>query len=322
VSRLLFKGCLAAGGAMVTLALIASSASATVTCTTDDFGRPGISIAGQGETVAVRVTGAEITYDPGANGDAFLPCGATVFSTDTIFVGGEPGTGQGLLIDLSGGQFAPGFSTAGDPGVPEIEWSVNLFGGSRYIPDFLWVKGGEGADGLLAAGSGDAGVGGVTQGLELNWSTEEMDLDVAFPGPIPEVIKLRGEGGPDHISTSAGGPGQPYLNPAYLLQIEGGPGEDSLQGTQRRNTHSSCRRQNLFVRLTFDAGSRNKHYECLIGGDEHDVLRGQNGEDRLLGQGARDYLYGGQDDDFLNGGDGNDLCNTGGGRDATRSCED
>jgi Ca2+-binding RTX toxin-like protein len=313
---------LGAAGAIAVSLVLASSAGAAVSCTTDGFGRPEILISGQGETVGVRVVDGAITYDPGANGDAFLPCGATVTSTDTIFIGGEAGTGQGLLIDLGGGQFAPGFSTVGDPsGVPEIEWSVDLRGGSAYIPDFLWVKGGEGPDGLLAAGSGDAGLGGVTQGLELNWNPPaDEDLDVTLPGRIPEVIKLLGQGGPDSVSTSAL-PGQPYLDPAYLIQLEGGPGDDQVQGTQRRNTKPNCRLQTLFVRLTFDRISRNKRFECLVGGADRDTMRGQSGDDKILGQDGPDNLFGDAGDDRLNGGDGVDRCNTGTGRDTERNCE-
>ena len=306
---------------------VPGSASATVTCTTDDFGRPALEIVGQSETAALRViAGGAIGYDPDGSGDSFAPCGnATVSSTDTIFVGGEAGTGQGLMIDLGGGQFAPGFSTIGDPsgGPPEIEWSVNLRGGSRYIPDFIWVKGSEGPDGITGHGSGTSAMFGVTHGIDLNNSGTESafnDVDVFFPELIPDVVKLLGQGGDDFISHAALR-GLPYLNPAYLLQVEGGAGLDYVQGTARRNTHAKCRRQTLFVRLTFDRLSRDKHYECVMGGDERDRMYGLEGDDKLLGEGGPDIIFAGPGDDRVDGGPGDDNCSPGTGRDTFRNCE-
>jgi Ca2+-binding RTX toxin-like protein len=315
---------LGAAALVALFAAHASPASATVTCATDDFGRPGVSITGH-DSVTMKVIGGVISYDPGFQDGVFLSCGATVTSTDTIFVGGDAGAAQALRIDLSGGQFAPGFSTILDStSVPEIEWSVNLQGGSRYVADTVWVTGNDGPDGLLAVGSDAPSLAGITRGLELNWSSGfpggDDDLDVVFPGPIPDVIKLLGQDGDDSISTAALR-GQPYLNPAFLLQLEGGPGEDYVQGTQRGNTRAGCKRQPFFIFATFDTLDRRKPAECLMGGDNRDQLLGQQGNDKILGEDGPDRLAGDAGDDHLNGGPDSDRCDSGTGRDVERNCE-
>jgi Ca2+-binding RTX toxin-like protein len=292
--------------------VLSAPASAAVTCTTDDFGRPSVSITGPTDAVALKVVGGAITWDPGANGDAFLPCGGgvTVNSTDTIFVGGAAGTAQGLVIDLSGGPFAPGFSNFDGPvpeSIPEIEWVVDLRGGAADIPDTLWVKG--------------------TEGEELNWlpppshSPADVDVDVTFPNAVPELIRLVGQGAHDVLGGRT--IGYDGSDAAYLLQIEGGPGDDVLFGTFRRNTEARCRGQRTegFGFSVFAPRDQNDRWECLIGDGGEDRLYADRGSDKLLGGRGDDRLRGEEGPDRMVGGSGVDNCDGGPGEDHERSCE-
>ena len=311
---------------------LSAPASATVTCTTDDFGRPTLELLGQTQAAALRVIGGgAIGYDPDGSGDSFLPCGnATVTSTDTIFVGGQAGTAQGLVIDLGGGPFAPGFSNFDGPvpeGIPEIELVVDLRGGSGDIPDTLWVKGTVGTDRIRAAGTGEGGLNGVNQGIELNWlpppshSPADTDIDVTFPNAVPELIRLVGQGSGDVLGGRT--IGYDGSDAAYLLQIEGGPGDDVLFGTFRRNTEAHCRGQRTegFGFSVFAPRDQNDRWECLVGDAGEDRLFADRGSDKLLGGRGDDRLRGEEGPDRLVGGSGVDNCDGGPGEDHERSCE-
>src|SRR5262245_23322509 len=130
-----------------------SSGSAAVSCDLDGFLQPFVTVTGMDSVAITRNASHEILFDPGADG-GYLPCGGA--STDTtikLTVNGQPGVPQGVVIDLSGGQFAPGFEPEPDA-IPEMEFQLNLKGGSPNIPDAVWVKGTEFRDIMAVAPDG------------------------------------------------------------------------------------------------------------------------------------------------------------------------
>ena len=116
--------------------------SAVVTC---NFaaGTATVTLA-SGDVATLSVNGAVIQ----ANGAA---CGAaTTANTDTINVVGAAGA-ETVVVDLSGGQFAPGASVE-PSGLSEIEIAVNLAGGT----DTLTFQGSAGADAALLRQPGES----------------------------------------------------------------------------------------------------------------------------------------------------------------------
>jgi hypothetical protein len=130
-------------------------------------------------------TGEAITLDA-------VPCdAATVPTTDAIVVN-STGIPAAVVIDLSGGDFAPGLTTESDGGNSEIEFSINLPAGSPLVR----IAGGTGSDNIVAGAAG----------LNLNAVEAVGDPDVLIVG-LPTVV-VEGGAGSDVLSVTGGsGPG-------------------------------------------------------------------------------------------------------------------
>ena len=89
--------------------------------------------------------------------------------------------------------------------------------------------------------------------------------------------------------------------------IEGGPGDDVLQGTNGPDI--------IFGYAGDDTIHGHKGADALFGGDGNDMIHGQNGDDVLYGGLGDDSLFGGNNADLLDGGQGDDLLNGNGGVD-------
>jgi len=89
--------------------------------------------------------------------------------------------------------------------------------------------------------------------------------------------------------------------------IEGGPGDDVLQGTNGPDI--------IFGYAGDDTIHGHKGADALFGGDGNDMIHGQNGDDALYGDLGDDSLFGGNNADLLDGGQGDDLLNGNGGVD-------
>jgi Ca2+-binding RTX toxin-like protein len=318
-------------------------AEATVSCTQDEFGQPFVTMTAPMDRVTMKVgPGGTITYDPGSG---FVPCGtATTVSTETITVNDQSTGATQLIIDLSGGPFAPGFSTEGGSS-PEIEFAVNLgeSSGDDTLLDLVRIQGTGGAD-PIAVGSG---------GINLN-PTEGagIDADVTLQGV--EGLILDGLGGDDQLRADGGfGTGDDATG-FRLLHLYGSAGNDITIGSDAMGAVARrCEFLELAVFVTVEGPATECHFglggadhlngrggrDSIFGGPQgdrvqgfggrdlvegdagNDILTGNESADHLKGEAGDDRLFGDAGDDRLNGGPDVDRCRGGSGSDDFRNCE-
>jgi Ca2+-binding RTX toxin-like protein len=194
--------------------------------------------------------------------------GATTSNTDAIKVVGAAGTAEKLIIDQSGGPFAPG-ATAETTGVAEIEIDVNLGDVSDQV-----VVIGTSSDDVLAMGA---------KGAAIN---NDSDVDVSF-APLPSSIELVGGGGKNLLTARGGyGAGTVY---AGSVTLRAGDQGDDLTGS------------NLADLIVGGDGADTVN---AYGGN--DTIQGGGGGDKLSGADGNDDITGGAGADILSGGNGND----------------
>jgi Ca2+-binding RTX toxin-like protein len=236
-----------------------------------------------GEATLV-VSGAQIQF-----GTTPAACGAaTTLNTDSVVVTGPSGSTERLVVDQSGGAFAPG-ATAEGSGVAEIELAFNL----GDTADQVVIVGGAAND-TLAAGA---------NGLGLN---ADGDVDVTF-GQFPSTLELRGGGGVNFLSGRGGfGAGLEYPGRLVLVAgdngdeingagqddlVIGGAGNDTVQGFGGNDT------------IQGNGGG-----DFLNGSDGNDTITGGAGADSLVGGFDADTLFADDDeaDTQISGGPGTD----------------
>jgi hemolysin type calcium-binding protein len=218
-------GWLVAGVVLAVLA-IAGPAQASSCTYVSQAHAVGVSM-GSGDFVDLRRVGNAIA-------NVGVPCNhgateATVYNTDTIVVNDSTPGHDGddlVIIDLSGGPLAPGFTNEGPGGVSEIEIVLNL----EFGTNALLIQGSDGADDIHAGTTG-----GVT-GINLNAGAEQgkvSDAGITYEEPPQnspgyEPILFKGGDGNDTFDAS-GGPGfdAPVL---HFLTLRGGNGDDHLTG--------------------------------------------------------------------------------------------
>ena len=155
------------------------------------------------------------------------PCGAaTVTSTDTIAVTGDS-QAQDLKISLNpGGSFQPGFTNEAGTS-DEIEFTVNLGGGS----DTVTVIGTDAINRFVFGQ--DNGQAGFPRRINLNAGEGTgIDADVALSNV--EKIVVYGQGGNDIIrarGTAGTGP-NPFSLP---MTVYGGGGADVIKGGEAQD---------------------------------------------------------------------------------------
>lgn len=164
--------------------------------------------------------GVPINWSHGAA--PLAPCGAaTVSNTDSIRVTSNAPNQATLVVDLGGGQLAPGV-TSEAPAPSEIEITSANFK--------VQVRGGAGGD-SVRAGAG---------GIDLNRDAEtalNADTDLFFDGTDPVNVQFYGQDGNDVFSGQGVGlVATPIDIPLFLLgggggdALTGGGGGDSLNG--------------------------------------------------------------------------------------------
>lgn len=289
------------------------------------FAAPSCTIDPDGVTMNVTVDGAGAKIVRGTAGvtpdtilvsppvGAAAPCAGapadeqTVFDINTINV---PGT-DALTIDLSGGDFAPGFST--ETGTDEIEFYL----GSGIT---LTIQGTTSAD---------------------NWSFGQSATTTD-----PKGVGLNSDSDPDILS---GTPTSPAALSVASVTAKGGAGNDTFEqtfnaaekldgGDGTDTVDYSARTAALTVTVgnavaddgeATEADNIGADIESVIGGSGADSisvlpttsttkykLDGGAGNDTLLkGAAGRDTILGGAGDDTLNGGGARDLLNGGAGVD-------
>jgi hypothetical protein len=131
-----------------------------------------VSVSVGSDTTTLSVSSGNLMADGSQCGSA------TVTNTDTIDVSATAGT---LVIDLSGGPFAPG-QKAESSGQSEIEFTGNLGSGT------LRIDGSDGAD-TIAAG---------TDGVNLNADENADDVDVTLTTVATMVVN--GGNGNDRLT--------------------------------------------------------------------------------------------------------------------------
>jgi hypothetical protein len=206
-----------------------------------------------------------------------VACGAaTNLNTNSIVLNGSAGSNERVVLDHTGGVFGPGFAT--ESNIPEIEITANLLDAT----DTLAVIATEGND-FMAAGQ---------FGMALN---TDGDADITL-NPNPLKLEMHMLGGDDYFNgRGEGGAGRNYLGPIvitggegndWLLRggaqpdsIDGGPGNDALEGQQMNDV--------------LDGGPGN---DTLGAGDGDDILTGGSGIDSFAGSAGNDTMNG-QDDE-------------------------
>ena len=238
VLRALFVGCaLTMTATAVDLAVNPVTARAAVSCAYSG-GVARISLAG--DSVVIRRSGTAID----ANG---APCGgATVDNTTVVEVAGKRGA-DSVAVDFGGGPF----HSASDPAAADIQFSVDLGGGSNQ----LTVIGTAGPDSITLDPAG----------INLNASADVGD-DVVFAPATFVLLEVDGMAGADTVSATQmtlvasllrplgrvgpafagevtgglnGGPGNDHLTGgAGNDLLNGGAGDDDLDGGTGRDTAS------------------------------------------------------------------------------------
>jgi Ca2+-binding RTX toxin-like protein len=201
--------------------------------------------------------------------------GATTANTDTIKVVGAAGTAEKVVVDQSGGAFAPG-ATAEATGVSEIEIDVNLGDASDQV-----VLIGTSGDDVLAMGA---------KGAAIN---NDSDVDVSF-APLPSSIELVGGGG-KNILTARGGYGAGAVYAGSVTLRAGDQGDD-LTGSNLADVIVGGNGAD-----TVNAYGGN---DTITGGGGNDKLNGADGNDDITGGTGADNLSGGNNDDTLRANDG------------------
>src|SRR3954452_5573360 len=210
----------AAAGAVVTLAVMAAApaADAANSCSYNaSLHRVSRGASAGPTSVSVRRSGNNIQWR-GGNG-VYLDCGAaTVTNTDEIIyleTGGNNETRTTFEIDLSGGQFAPGFTSEGIQS--EIEFTVGF--------------GDPGGDALkITAGSSALDARFGVRGVNLN--THERggtDRDVStIDLERPDSIVVAGSPVADEVS-GAGGLATDLATQIPMI-VTAGAGADAITG--------------------------------------------------------------------------------------------
>jgi Ca2+-binding RTX toxin-like protein len=276
------------GGLVLSALAVAVPASAAPTCTFDAMTATVTVEVGNGETGTIARSGDAITLDGN-------PCDvATVTNSDAIVVNGT-GIPAAIVIDLSGGPFAPGQSAEPD-GTGEIEFTINLPAGSPSVV-------------VLGSADSDALVVGAG-GINLNAAESAGDADVLIIG-LP-AITLDGAAGADTLSV-AGGSGTGAERAATL---DGGAGEDELRGALGGSTFDGGDGVDTAdyaaangVTADLSAGTVDHPGTQLDQVAAIENVAGSPQQDRLIGDGGSNVLRGGDGADVITGGGGDDTLN-------------
>jgi Ca2+-binding RTX toxin-like protein len=262
--------------------LVDASAARAESCVFDSVAKSVTAEISPTSSAGLKVVGGELWFGPAG---VLAPCGgATTTNTDSIAITGAAGSNEVLVLDLSGGAFAPGASV--EPTTPELEFALNL----GDATDRVVVVGTEQADRLRAGQSGVA----------LN---PDGDTDVTL---LPTALELQliGSGADDFLTGRGFGP--EFLGP---LSLDGGEGNDTLTASVAADALSGGPGDDVLDGQSGD--------DALDGGDGNDTVKGGPGNDTLTGGLGIDTLTAADGDDlifaedsiadlFINGGSGID----------------
>lgn len=290
------------------LSLAAEAGAATrgaATCEFDPLTATATIAAGNPKTIDVGIvrSGDEITvFDANSSTGSQINCTGgtpTVTNTDEIVVDATIAVReQNVVVDLSGGPFAPGLTDEAD-GSSEIEFDVTIMQKGRYPDAYLQIVGSDEADEITAGALGN------DTGFNLNAGESAPDIDLTLHQRLDtrptSQVKLIGEMGNGDDSFDAGGPA-PFAAPIDLgygeIRWNGGDGNDTLTGG-----------------LSSDRLEGAEGDDSLAGGAGNDDLRGGKGSDSLSALAGNNSIGGGNGADTISTGPGKDYISAGKGGD-------
>ncbi len=252
-----------------------------------------------------------------------IPCGS-VTQIDTVHV--DMGN-HDLTFDLSGGPFAPGFTTEGD-GVNASEIEFDVTNPSTSFPGVA-VLGTAGVDRLSAGTrtiSGPETVGEINLNGQADGSHPDADVQVHSTS---FGIVFSGLGGPDFLSGRGTGANGSKHN-MYSMTFYDGPGGDEVRGGDGFNSiyppttpdpgdlylggpgfdfldytiNSRTADQTISQDGISDDGATNENDNV---GADIDRINTWTGSDTLVGGPGRQILDAGAGNNDVSGGPGNDL---------------
>jgi Ca2+-binding RTX toxin-like protein len=264
--------------------------------------------------MTVGLSGA--SFKVTSNGVPDATCASsTVNNVDRVNVNGTSGS-DSLTLDLSGGQFSPGFTPEGS-GISEIEFQLDLRAGN----DALVIQGGAGVEsirlgsaGLNLNGDNDTDV--TLLGLEratVNGGADNDKLSgnggLATGTPFPLPLTLNGGAGNDKLTDGLaadlvdGGTGNDTLtaleNADVADDYTGGPGTDTLSYGPRSQAVTVSTDDQANDGALGEADNARSDLEKLTGGRGNDTLSAKTG--------SKATVKGGRGNDTLDVQDGNSL---------------
>ena len=334
---------LIAGPLVAASLALPASASAAATCSFDAAAAKLTIGMSSGDTVLRKAISGAILVDG-------VACGATVTNTDTIQATGASGP-QRLVIDLAGGQIAPG-KTAEPGGTAEIEIVVDgATGGEGTSGDEVLVKGTDAVNSLRVGAAGISLNADTDADVTLT-RVERAALDTLAGNDVLDgtgatlPLRLLGGAGNDLLT---GGDASDHLDggTGNDTELGAGSGDTFVQGptngADRIDGGSSpydrldysARTGGVTVDLdgVADDGAAGEKdnalntIEYVDGGAGNDTitadqslyqsmqLRGNGGNDTLTGGSNYDSIYGAAGTDTLKGGGGSDSLYGGEGND-------
>jgi Ca2+-binding RTX toxin-like protein len=293
---------------LVAVMVPASHAAAAPTCALDGgTGTLEVAISDQGPAVFTRHLDA--VWLDGA------PCDtATVTNTDLIHVAAS--TSTTIVIDLTGGPFAPGISVEGDS-ASEIEFFLES---SNDDPLSVQVVGTDGPD-RFVVGQTNVGVLGADV-VDLDGLDALADPDIYSQSGTWNDVRLEGGQGGDDL--------RGYLPrnvvealPAYMdVVVDAGTGDDTVgwwagggsvdAGDGADTLDQTGVLDDMVVELPASAmgiageGIPLHSVEHVVGGSDGDLIIGASTGSHLRGGPGNDFLVGGSNADTLEGDAGND----------------
>jgi len=285
----------AVGGFALVVLGLAEPASAGTACSFDQPSATATVTMGSDETATLVRNGNAIELDGSQCGTA------TVKNADTIAASGT-GPSDVLVIDLSGGPFAPGKTDESGGGDPEIEFDVDL--GSGTPAGSLEVVGSADADTIVLGANG----------INLNADEAVGDVDVTTTNTF--TFKVDAGSGDDVVSGEGGaGTGGRFEFGVTILgrtgndRLSGSAGTDTLDGGRGKDTVDYSAEGAIAVSglpggsvTTQDGADTLASIENVIGSPQDDIiigsgvvneLRGGAGDDTIAGLEGADELYGG-----------------------------
>ena len=322
-----------------------ASASAAATCSFDAAAaKLTIGMSSSGDTALRKASTGAILVDG-------VACGATVTNTDTIEATGASGP-QRLVIDLAGGQLAPG-KTAEPGASAEIEIVVDGATGSEGPSgDEVLVKGTNSANTLRVGAAGILLNADTDADVTLT-RVERAALDTLGGNDILDgtgatlPLRLLGGAGNDRLT---GGDVADHLDggTGNDTELGGGGGDTFAQGATANGADRLDGGSSPYDRLDYSARTAGvtidldgvaddgaageldnalNTIEYIDGGAGNDSitadqvlyqsmqLRGNGGNDTLSGGSNYDYIYGAAGADTVKGGGGSDSLYGGEGND-------